>query len=77
MVSGDVIATSERVVRDSIIKVCCKGCSAKVCYQGFTLFGGGGVGVHGKIKKNTISKGLGKISIDEEALQFVIWHYNC
>ena len=39
--SGDVIATSE-VVRDSIIKVCCKGLLGKGLLSGFHFVWGGG-----------------------------------
>ena len=53
--SGDVNATPERAVMDSIIKVCCEGCSAKVLsgfhfvffvffFYFFIFWGGGGGG---------------------------------
>ena len=60
----DAIATPEGVVRDR--KVCCEGLLNKGLLSGFHL--GGRV----RGKRNTVSRGLGKISINEEALQFVI-----
>ena len=39
--SGDVIATPERAVRDSILKVCCKGLVGKGLLSGFHFVRGG------------------------------------